>query len=77
MTEEILGLKERRRRLKGNLNRYKETDREVKGRCKEKKEERLREECDEIEALEKVKSKQMYDKIKVIRGKRDQPEVQI
>lgn len=68
MTEEILNLMDERRSLKGNPDRYRELDIEVKRRCKERKEEWLKERCDEVEQLERVNSKQMYEKVREISG---------
>lgn len=70
MTEDILNLMEERRLLKGNPDRYREMDREVKRRCKERKEEWLKEQCDEVEQLERVNSKQMYEKVRELSGNR-------
>ena len=55
MTEEILDFMEQRRRMKSqSIDRYKDLDRLVKTMCKERKEEWLRERCQEMEQLERV-----------------------
>ena len=68
MTEDILNLMDERRLLKESPDRYREMDREVKRRCKARKEEWLKEQCDEVEQLERANSKQMYEKVREING---------
>ena len=68
MTEEILEMMEERRLLKGNSERYRAKDREIKRKCKERKDEWLKECCKEVEALEKTNSKQMHEKIRELTG---------
>lgn len=70
MTDEILEMMEERRKVKGNAVRYEQMDREVKEKCKERKEEWLKESCEEIEELQKVNATRMYDKIKEMTGKK-------
>jgi len=48
---------------------YKELDRRIKQKCKERKEEWLRERCKEIEKLEKSESRLMVVKIRKLTGK--------
>ena len=69
MTEEILDFMEQRRRMKSqSIDRYKDLDRLVKTMCKERKEEWLRERCQEMEQLERVDSCLMAEKIREITG---------
>ena len=70
MTEEILEIMEERRLLKGQTERYREKDRQIKRKCKERKEEWLKERCDEIEQLQRSNSKEMYEKINELTGKK-------
>ena len=71
ITEEILDLMEERRVLKYKSEEiYKELDRRMKQRCKERKEQCLRERCEEIEKLEKSDSRLMAVKIRELTGKR-------
>ena len=72
MTEEILDFMEQRRRMKSqSIDRYKDLDRLVKTMCKEKKEEWLRERCQEMEQLERVDSRLMAEKIREITGQKE------
>ena len=71
MTEEILDFMEQRRRMKSqSIDRYKDLDRLVKTMCKERKEEWLRERCQEMEQLERVDSRLMAEKIREITGQK-------
>ena len=71
MTEEILDFMEQRRRMKSqSIDRYKDLDRLVKTMCKERKEEWLRERCQEMEQLERVDSGLMAEKIREITGQK-------
>ena len=70
MTEAILLLMDERRQQKGrgNLERYKELDDEVKRRCWERKEQWLNQRCEEVEQLEKIDTHLMHKKIKEMTG---------
>ena len=58
MTEEILDFMEQCRRMKSeSIDRYKDLDWLAKTMCKERKEEWLRERCQEMEHLERVNSR--------------------
>ena len=71
MTEEILDFMEQRRRMKSqSIDIYKDLDRLVKTMCKERKEEWLRERCQEMEQLERVDSRLMAEKIREITGQK-------
>ena len=71
MTKEILDFMEQRRRMKSqSIDRYKDLDRLVKTMCKERKEEWLRERCQEMEQLERVDSRLMAEKIREITGQK-------
>ena len=71
MTEEILDFMEQRRRMKSqSIDRYKDLDRLVKTMCKERKEEWLRERCQEMEQLERVDLRLMAEKIREITGQK-------
>ena len=71
MTQDILDLMEERRveKIKAT-NRYKELDRLIRRKCKERKEEWLHEKCDELEQLERVDARLMAEKIREVTGKR-------
>ena len=77
MTEAILLLMDERRQQKGrgNLERYKELDDEVKRRCWERKEQWLNQRCEEVEQLEKIDTHLMPKKIKEMTGIRKLPGV--
>ena len=53
-----------------SIDRYKELDKLVKAMCKERKEEGLRERCQEMEQLERVDSRLMAEKIREITGQK-------
>lgn len=70
MTDEILVLMEERRKLK-NIDRqkYKETQKDIKHRCRKAKEEWLKEKCTEIENLQRLHdSHNMHKEIKEFTG---------
>ena len=71
MTEEILDFMEQRRRMRSqSIDRYKDLDRLVKTMCEERKEEWLRERCQEMEQLERVDLRLMTEKIREITGQK-------
>ena len=71
MTDEILDLMEKRRKVKNvSEERYRELDRNIRQMCKEKKEQWLGEMCEEVELLKNVDSRLMTEKIREITGKR-------
>ena len=71
MTEEILDFMEQRRRMKSQpIDRYKDLDRLVKTMYKERKEEWLRERCQEMEHMERVDMRLMAEKIREITGQK-------
>ena len=71
MNEEILNMMEERRELKSvSQERYKEMDRRIKVACKIRKEEWLGEKCEEVEALERIDSRLMAEKIREITGEK-------
>ena len=71
MTEEILDFIEQRQRMMSqSIGRYKDLDWLVETMCKERKEEWLRERCQEMEQLERVDSRLMAEKIREITGKK-------
>ena len=71
ITEEILDLMEERRILRNKSeDLYKELDKRIKRMCIERKEEWLREKCEEMEQLERSNSRLMAEKIRKLTGKR-------
>lgn len=64
-------LMEERRHWKNNLERHEELDREVKTKCRERKEGLLNQQCEEMEELIKMRlHRRMHKKIKGITGNR-------
>ena len=59
-----------RRKWKLNTVRYRELDKEIKKKRRERKEEWILKKCDEIENLEKTNSPRVYDKIKELGSKK-------
>ena len=71
ITEEILDLMEERRTLRNKSeDLYKELDKRIKRMCIERKEEWLREKCEEMEQLERSNLRLMAEKIRELTGKR-------
>ena len=69
MTDDILDLMEERRCLKGDRERYDEINREVKRRCRERKEEWFNQQCEEVEQLDRMHMHQKkYERVKQITG---------
>ena len=50
--------------------KYRELDKEIKKKCRERREEWILQKCDEIEDLEKTNSPRVYDKIKELGSKK-------
>ena len=74
MTEEITKLMEERSKWKTtDRDKYKDLDKEIKIKCKLRKEEWIKERCQEIEDLEKTNTQLMYEKVKEIAGKKGPP----
>ena len=63
-------MEQRRRMMSQSIDRYKDLNRLVKKMCKERKEEWLRERCQEMEQLERVDSRLMAEKIREITGQK-------
>ena len=55
MTQDILSLMDERRRWKLNTAKYRELDKEIKKKCRERREERILQKWDEIDDLEKTR----------------------
>ena len=53
-----------RRKWKLNTVKYRELDKEIKKKCRERREEWMLQKCDEIEDLEQTNSSRVCDKIK-------------
>ena len=71
MTNDILEIMEERRKLKGqDETRYEVLNKQVKKKCTEAKEAWLNEQCKEIEELSKRDSQKMYDRVKLLTGKK-------
>ena len=71
MTNDILEMMEERRKLKGqDETRYEVLNKQVKKKCTEAKEAWLNEQCKEIEELSKRDSQKMYDRVKLLTGKK-------
>ncbi len=64
ITQEILELMNKRRKLKRNSKMYKQLDREIRNACQKAKEMMYNNQCQEIEELEKKNSQLMHTKIK-------------
>lgn len=76
MTPEILNLMEERKALKGQHEKYKEKDKEIRTRCKVEKEQWWKVKCTEIENLDKLhKTRDMHNKIKEVTGSRKRMQV--
>ena len=62
MTEGIFEKMEERRKLQKNSPEYKQLNKEIHRKCKEKKEKSLEKECKDIEDLCKNDQQMMYEK---------------
>ena len=70
MTQDILSLMDERRKWKLNTVKYRELDKEIKKKCRERREEWILQKCNEIEDLDKTNSPRVYDKIKELGSKK-------
>ena len=70
MTQDILSLMDERRKWKINTVKYRELDKEIKKKCRKRKEEWILKKCGEIEDLEKTHSPRVYEKIRKLGSKK-------
>ena len=60
-----------RREKERNDEQYNELNRQIKAKCTEAKEECLKRQCDEIDALARRNSRKMHEKVKELTGRED------
>ena len=71
MTDEIIHLLDERRKYKisGDANAYRRTDRLIKAKCNEAKEQFLNRKCEEMEDFYQLSPREAHQKIREVTGK--------